>query len=479
MLNFYSHIHQTLTAQGDQPLVVWPQEGNLPPLSFTGKEIHLKVSAYRAALKKIRPGDKVLLLLAVDMDMVCGLLAVQSMGAVPVLPPSKPSLKSIWSIVFQQGTRAIFVNREVPRIGSLLAALAGRPIIRAGGLTAGTSDWQPAPVHPDQPALISHTSGSTRQSKAVYRSHRVLTAQHEALKEVFPPWPGQRDFPLFPNIILHNLACGTTSILPPIKGFRLEALAPSVVVDQMVQQQVETMTGNVYYFRRLAQHLAKHPQPFPSLRAVGIGGSPVPELLLGHLKRLFPSASCYVIYGSSEAEPISVRKVSGPPPHPLQGFAVGEVYKGLEIRMDPIGSIRIPGGEEYPTGEIRVKGAHVAATTEKGWHGTGDYGYFGKDGQLYLTGRRGNEAIHGGLQHYQVEHLLLHTPGVEQAAARSGEQGFTVYVQGTVEKSAIRELLDTHIPPGIINRIEIVAQVPMDSRHFSKVLYEKLKTYAI
>lgn len=459
--------------------MVWPQEGSLPPLPFTGKEIHLKVSAYRAALKKIRPGDKVLLLLPVDMDMVCGLLAIQSRGAVPVLPPAKPSLKSLWSIVFQQGIKAILVKKEVPLVWSLLAALAGRQLIRAARLAPGPSDWQPLPVHPDQPALISHTSGSTGQPKAVYRSHRVLTAQHEALKEVFPPWPGQRDYPLFPNIILHNLACGTTSILPPIKGFRLDALEPSVVVDQMVQQQVETMTGNVYYYRRLAQHLARHPQQFPSLRAVGIGGSPVPELLLGDLKKLFPSADCYVIYGSSEAEPIAVRKVDGAPPHPLQGFAVGEVYKGLEIRMDPTGRIRVPGGEEYPTGEILVKGAHVAATTEKGWHATGDYGYFGKDGQLYLTGRRGNEAIHGGLQHYQVEHLLLQTPGVEQAAARSGEKGFTVYVQGAVEKSAIRELLDTHIPPGIINRIEIVAQVPMDSRHRSKVLYEKLTTYAI
>lgn len=46
-------------------------------------------------------------------------------------------------------------------------------------------------------ALVSYSSGSTGNAKAVYRSHKVLLAQHEVLKEVFPSWPGQIDSPLF------------------------------------------------------------------------------------------------------------------------------------------------------------------------------------------------------------------------------------------------------------------------------------------
>lgn len=479
MINFYTHIHQTLTALPDHPLVVWPQEGGLLSLSFTGKDILQKVSDFRVNLKKVRPGQKVLLLLPVDIDMVGALLAVQSMGAVAVLPPAKPSLKSVWNIVFSQGVKAILVKKGLPRIWSLLVALSGRQLISTARPASGPVDWSPVLVHPDQPALITHTSGSTGQPKAVYRSHRVLTAQHEALREVFPPWPRQRDYPLFPNIILHNLACGTTSILPLIPGFRLEDMQPAVIAAQMQQQGIETMTGNVYYFRRLVEYLEKHPQTFPALRAIGIGGSPVPETLLEDLKKHFSSAQCYVIYGSSEAEPIAVRRAGDHAPDPLEGYAVGEVYKGLDLRIDPIGTISLPGGEHYPTGEIAVKGAHVAATTEKSWHPTGDYGYFGKDGQLYLTGRKGNERIHAGLQHYQLEHWLLHQKGVRGAAALAGEQGFTIFVQGEVEQLTLKELLDNQFPAGIINDMRIVAQLPLDGRHHSKVLYEKLTTYEI
>ena len=69
---------------------------------------------------------------------------------------------------------------------------------------------------PNQPALIAHTSGSTGQPKQIVRTHAVLSAQHAVLKAVFPPWPGQQDFPLFPNVLLHNLASGAASILPKV-----------------------------------------------------------------------------------------------------------------------------------------------------------------------------------------------------------------------------------------------------------------------
>jgi len=180
-------------------------------------------------------------------------------------------------------------------------------------------------VDADQPALISHSSGSASgRPTAVRRSHRVLQAQHEALRRQFPPWAGQRDFPLFPNVILHNLSVGALSIVPDLAQSRLAQLDPARIAAQLAAERVETLTGNVFFFTRLVAHLRLHPATFPAVRAPGIGGSPVPECLLAAVQKHFPQATCHVIYGASEAEPIAVRAVAGPALDPRLGYCVGQ-----------------------------------------------------------------------------------------------------------------------------------------------------------
>ena len=165
------------------------------------------------------------------------------------------------------------------------------------------------------------------------------------LKEIFPPWPGQRDFPLFPNVLLHNLAAGTTSVLPALPWADLAAFSPARIARQLLTQAVETLTGNVFYFQRLLPVLQEQPGGFPLVRAVGIGGSPVPEWLPHALQIVFPNATIYLIYGSSEAEPIAVRPVTGagqnptqnPAQNPALGYAVGPVHPSLELHLEPLG----------------------------------------------------------------------------------------------------------------------------------------------
>ncbi|GAB2967540.1 hypothetical protein GCM10027048_42840 [Hymenobacter coalescens] len=477
--NFYHHIHQTLHREADQVLLVWPgAQHSDAAATFTGQALAGRIGAFQQLLlaRGVQAGESVVLALPVGPELICGLLAVMGLGAVPVLPPAGVSTSGLMRLLRRGGIRAALVPASAARRYGWLTRAVGLCLLGAPAPTASGVPQTPRAVPAGQPALVSHSSGSTGQAKAIRRSHAVLTAQHEVLKQVFPPWTGQRDFPLFPNILLHNLSIGAVSVLPDVPWGQLADFDPARVVHQLQAAGVETLTGNVFYFTRLWRHLQRHPTTLPAVRAVGVGGSPVPELLLSGLQACFPQAAIYGIYGSSEAEPIAVRRFDARQPHdPRLGYCVGPVVAGLHCRLRADGgAVQLPDGRHFATGEITVRGAHVAAEPG-GWLHTGDFGYFDEHQQLWLTARQGNAATQHGVQHYQLEHVLQHLPGVTRAAARATPTGFTVYVQGPVSPAAVAEALHTQFPLGVCNRIEQREHLPVDSRHLSKILYDHLR----
>ncbi|MCY7359999.1 MAG: acyl--CoA ligase [Rudanella sp.] len=474
-LNFYERIHRTLLENPDQESIIWPNTDQTDSV-YTNRVILDRVATVRQVLSQqgIVSGQSVLLAVPVSFDLIGSLLAIMALGAIPVLPPAGSSLWGVLLLMRRHGSKAVIVAKRPPAFIQLIANWLDILILTPTTHSGASITWlPPQTVDPNQPALISHSSGSTGQPKAIWRSHRVLLAQHEALSRSFPAWPGQRDFPLFPNILLHNLATGTVSILPDLPRFALTRIDPARIVQQIIRQRVQTLTGNVYYFVNLLAYLQTHPHPFPQVRAVGVGGSPVPERLAQALKATFAGAEVYIIYGSSEAEPIAIRTVGSGPENPRLGYVVGLIHPSIQVRIRPTDTLRFADETTQPMGEIEVKGAHVATDTTD-WLATGDYGYLNPAGQLVLTGRRGNAQLHGGVGHYQIEHTLLAVAGVEQAAARATETGFAVYVQGSTNEADLRRLLADQFPADLIEQIQFRDTLPVDARHHSKIRYDAL-----
>ncbi|HEX8427915.1 AMP-binding protein [Hymenobacter sp.] len=477
--NYFELIHAALLRQLDEVCIVWPAEagGAGAADSYTGGAVLRRVEVYRAQLlaQGVGTSDAVLLALPVSIELICALLAVMALGAVPVLPPAGAALGTVVRLVRRLGIRMVVVGAVPGRLVRVAAWLLGvRVCTGTAPVGAAVAPWTASLVSAQQPALVSHSSGSTGTAKSIRRSHQVLQAQHAAIETVFPPWPGQRDFPLFPNILLHNLAAGVVSVLPDLPWGNLPQLNPARLVAQLVQHRVQTLTGNVFYFRALLAYLHQHPVLLPHVVAVGIGGSPVPEPLAQELRCFFPNATIHIIYGSSEAEPIAVRPVLPTLPNPLAGYCVGAIQAGLEWRIEPLGQLKRGSAASQQVGELWVRGAHVATPAPGQWLRTGDYGYVA-EGQLYLTGRQGNERLHQGVQHYQLEHLLYHLPGVERVAARADKAGFTLFVQGTVSHETVTELLAKNFPASICQAIHLRATLPVDARHYSKILYHQLR----
>jgi len=499
--NFAERLFRALGHHSAQEVLRWPAaQPGATPHSVSGATLLARVQAWQQALEATGPlplGAPVLLAHPGSPELVAALLAVLGLGGVPVLPPAGAGPRTLYHLLKVERIGLAVVAPGVQRRLGWLGRLVGCRCVAAPAV-ADDDEWAaPRPstgampvlreVRLEQPALISHSSGSTSgQPVAVRRSHRVLQAQHEALRIQFPPWPGQRDFPLFPNVILHNLAVGALSIVPDLPGGKLAQFDPARVVTQLVAERIETLTGNVFYFEQLLAHLGQQPATFPRVRALGVGGSPVPEPLLVALRRCFPQAVCHVIYGASEAEPIAVRTVAGPALDPRLGYCVGQPHAGLTIRLHeprpmwqpaPIPTLGDPAGPpRYQAGEVLVRGPHVAAAPGA-WLPTGDFGYFDAAGQLWLTGRRGAATLVRGVGHYQLEHCLRQLPGVVQVAALPRPDGsvFDVLVAGSITAAAVQAASAAAFGPGLVGQVTHRTKLPVDGRHFSKIRYDLLR----
>lgn len=159
-----------------------------------------------------------------------------------------------------------------------------------------------------------------------------------------------------------------------------------------------------------------------SLRLVAHAGAPIRETTKRAVLELFPPRSVWEFCGSTEGQ---VSRISSDEWLRKPG-SVGLPSPGASIRIrDEDGSPLPPGA----TGEIWVDDpsterfeywrdrARTAAAWRDGAWTAGDLGHVDEDGYLYLTGRKHDMIITGGVNVYpqEVEHVLMEHPSVSEA----------------------------------------------------------------
>lgn len=445
----------------------------------TAKELIQGIAACQHSLAEngIVAGQKIALLFPVGIQFVHGFIGAMAYGAIPVLAPSGATILQLLGLMRKQRIKIALTAVQVPLFIRSILGCFGIKVIVVEDKGSQHTTFEVNPVAPNQAAFITHSSGSTCDFKVIARSHQILTAQHLAIKQSFPPFEGQRDFPLFPNILLHNLAIGVPSILPALPRFQLLNMEADTIIEQLIKEEINTLTGNLYYFRKLYTALKKQGKSISTVKALGIGGSPIPNQFAYALKEVFPDASIYIIYGSTEAEPISMQLVEQGIDQPEKGYLVGSFHPAITWRIVPQYRLII-NGQAIDAGEVEVQGEHVVPAVD-GWLQTGDIGYVDDAGKLYLTARKGNEQVYNGFQHYQVEHLLQHELGIHPVAAVASDQGFAIYVEQVSSIDKIKEHLAKRITSLAINNVICIPKLPVDTRHYSKIRYTTLKKHAV
>src|SRR6187431_1327095 len=93
--NFYLTIHQSLLCNPDKEFLVWSRQ------RFTGKDIlnHVDVQRKELATHGVKPGDHLMMARSLEPRTFFIMLAVMASGAIPVLPPARPSFKKIFRVL--------------------------------------------------------------------------------------------------------------------------------------------------------------------------------------------------------------------------------------------------------------------------------------------------------------------------------------------------------------------------------------------
>lgn len=208
---------------------------------------------------------------------------------------------------------------------------------------------------------------------------------------------------------------------------------------------------------------------------MAISGECMTENCQKKIRKAFPNAKIYSVYGLTEASP----RVSYVPPELLDTYptSAGITLKSVKIRIVDDNGNDVTKGT---VGELLVKGDNVmvgyykepnktAKVLKNGWLHTKDLAYIDKaSGMLYIKGRKDGMIIRGGMNIYpqEIENALMQDSRVEDVLAYGTKDNdvtrIGIKIKGnfgnTKEvKEMCVKLLPTYQVP---NLIEIVDEIP-------------------
>jgi len=520
--NIASALHIRAAQHPDRSAIIEYRRGRVRRVSFGELSVEVKRAAGVLQREGIGPGDRVLVLVPMSADLYGVFLGCLHLGATVVFVDAWAGRKRLEDAVSAAAPRAFigvrkglwlrFLSPSLRRIPLRLRVKPGRGLVKrmpAGPLPPTTR------VAAENPALVTFTTGTTGQPKGAVRSHEFLWAQHHALTRHMAPRADDVDMPTLPIFVLNNLAGGVPSVLPDFDPRRPAEIDPADIHRQMVAEGVTTTTGSPAFYERLATWCREERKPLP-LRALFTGGAPVLPPLARLLSEVV-TGQAHVIYGSTEAEPISGISVEGmleawgrgvepgggeSGPHP-QGLCVGPPVPETSIRVLRVheGPIRLDQGGwplwEVPrggAGELVVAGDHVlegyvgdpeaetlAKIRDQGsgrvWHRTGDAARLDPEGWIWLLGRVGARVVREEREWWPLpaELRALALPRVRHAAflgAPDPELGsravLCVEVPGGRLDDEGRRDLRAALDPIPVDEIRAVGRIPRDPRHESK-----------
>ncbi|MCA9099092.1 MAG: AMP-binding protein, partial [Planctomycetaceae bacterium] len=364
----------------------------------------------------------------------------------------------------------------------------------------------PADFH--TPALMTFTSGTTGDPKGTVRTHGFLRLQHRALERALQLTPDTVDLTTMPIVLLANLASGITSLIPDVNLARPGSIDPAKVIPQIERHRPLSCTASPAFYEQLIRHHQPHSLSLPSFKRLFAGGAPVFPSLLERLQQLAPNAIPSSVYGSTEAEPISLLSLNEISPDILNRIHFGHgLPAGIpvpEIRVailpdrwgNPIGPFTAAEffaaqqPANYP-GEIVVSGDHVLSgylsqhddpTTrflvdDTIWHRTGDAGSLDEQGLLWLLGRCSAriEDHRGTIYPLQVESRIPRHPHIRRTALISLNDRRVLAVEPTPGHSLpTDDSLTSLLKENIIDEILTTRNIPTDRRHNAKIDYHAL-----
>lgn len=308
--------------------------------------------------------------------------------------------------------RALIVGEPVPEATESYQAL----------MDDASPEFETVEREADDIAIIMYTGGTTGTPKGVMISHGNLLWNVTTVAEAVPLDAGSMGLLSLPVAHLFGMFAAITGQKLGFRGVVLEWFTPDGVLEAIQEHKVQAATFVPTMMTMLLHHPDRERYDTSSLEYVFASAAPVPIELAESFEKAF---NCTVVeaYGQTEAAPaLAVMR----PGLMRKAGSTGPALPGVELRIVDDDGNDVPTGEQ---GEILGRSPGIMAgyrnlpeatadTLKGGWLHTGDVGYLDEDGYLFVTDRKKDLIIRGGLNIYprDVEEVLMRHPAVAEAA---------------------------------------------------------------
>jgi O-succinylbenzoic acid--CoA ligase len=375
--------------------------------------------------------------------------------------PDRPFLKTVDSVWSYGETLSEVARRVTSEVATLhpgldsdsvfdcLAAIAG-----AGALVLGPGVEESQQSVPVETALVVFTSGTGGRPKGVRLTMDNLEAASVASTEHLGHDGSDTWLLAMPlhhvagmSILVRSIYAGGSVRL--LRGFDVDTFSVAMGGDVTMVSVVPTM------LHRILEHDAGS---YQGLRAVLVGGGPIPDGLL----RKGAEAGLPVLptYGMTETfGQVATLK----PGSPLESRA--HPLPGIRLRIEPDGRIAVKGRQLFA-------GYLGAPDRDDDWFITSDLGDLNDDGALRVAGRVDAVIVTGGenVDPVRVEVELLAHPGVDDVVVvgipdeKWGEIVAAAYVGSATEDELVSDLgerLPSHMVPSRWSSVDAIPTTPL------------------
>ncbi|MCB9426145.1 MAG: AMP-binding protein [Flavobacteriales bacterium] len=465
-------------------------------ITFAQLQIEVGKTAAYFQEKGIKTGDRVLVAIPMSIDLYRVVLALFYIGATAVFIDEWVNKKRLETCCQLAECTGFIAGFKVRVLGLFSKEIRKIPI-HLNPNKQSNNTTQLVNVSSDASALITFTTGSTGIPKAANKTHQFLKHQFEALTDVINPNENEVDMPTLPIVLFLNLGLGITSVLSNYNPKKPESIHIPSLIDTIKTNNVSRITSSPFLIKKLSEYIIENDIKNLPIEKIITGGAPVFPMEAKLFTKALPNVKTTIVYGSTEAEPISVidaTVLSQENPQFNHGLLVGKPYKHIIVKIIPISPNPIPPCtlNELKTvgdgqiGEIIVSGNHVLDQYYKNpkafkknkieidgtiWHRTGDSGLI-LNYQLYLTGRCKQLINYQDklLSPFIIENQLQQIEGVTAGTLLQINTELILVIE------SIATINENEIPESIpYDSIKYLSKIPRDPRHHSKIDYERLR----
>lgn len=385
------------------------------------------IEALRAQLDRlnIKSSQKALILAPVSVELIFLLLALMASKISPVLMDPRLD-KKLWKSTIQKlAPDIIFSVAKVSRWRWLLPWTWAYRFVNIKSLSLACdsflfTSWQLPRTESTDKIIYTLTSGTTGYPKIISRDFSVLESQQRLSCGYLPPLEPDIHLSLYNIGLLQSFTQGATTIIT-------RTCDTNEIYSLITRHHVTRLSIPPGKLLELILFLQEQKLTLPSLKCILTGGAPIPFWFRKWAKDYFPKSDIYIVYGSTECEPISKVNLSQFQETAMIGYPVGQPIK--EITVIKKLKCRFKNQDIY---ELFLQSENAVSNLPDGTLSLGDLGSFDAHNNLWLLGRSTEDVC--GIPAALIEEPIERVPGVRRALALEIKHGIKselhIFIEG-------------------------------------------------